>query len=388
MGVLLFSPSITTSRSSNVSMDWLSGQIDYVVGLGDSITFGTAASAASNRWINIVQSKINDAGNNASLVNNGVAAEYTALIARRLASTERRGVVCILAGFNDMRSGIDVSVAINNLEAMLNYYEPIASIIVVGSLPYMIDYTNPIYAPYNVGSDYASRIFSNAIKELCIKHDVLFAPVYEYMDYDNTLISPDGVHPNDKGHARIAAAFWDTMKYQPIRTPIATPILPIPDSLFGNVAITDCFGGYQAAITYDVAHIYGDQIRSIKVTIAAADGVVFTLGDIVGRRPGWNGSIQTTLKAWVKADATTPAVNAFIRTNEYDAAFNFIGGTTQQTADVAITDTQWYEITHSITTNANCRGLEFNVGAKVLNSIIYVGKIEGYASVPTPFVHP
>jgi hypothetical protein len=81
-------------------------------------------------------------------------------------------------------------------------------LVYVGNALRMVSYTN------NAGSDLAAVMFNGAIGSLIseLRSDglnVVYVPASTYYD-PTTMVSTDGVHPNDLGHAAIAQAFIST----------------------------------------------------------------------------------------------------------------------------------------------------------------------------------
>lgn len=355
-------------------------QTDQIIVLGDSITGGAQASDAAHSWPNLLQVSIDAAsGMTSTLLNYGVGGDTSEKMARRLEGLERRGVVAILAGFNDMREAMDVNGYIDNLDAILDFYQVCARLIVVGSLPFAID--------YGAGSESLSHIYSAAIQKRCAERGVLFADVHAEMNHDENLIYSDGVHPNDAGHQAIKDAFWTVLSPYfaaggPLvpRYPMARiQHLPLTNSRFGET-LSISWAGYQATIAEEAVIVMPGGLKSAKVTVTDTTGVLYAFGLEAGSRPAWFPLTLTYVEAWVIADATTPSVVCYINASEYTVGRTLIGSSVG--ADFTVTASAWKKVTLLFTTSATCTGLEVGVVAKVLSNIVYVGQVRAWSLTP------
>lgn len=227
---ILFNRELTKSEVQTLA--WSSYK-PPVVGFGDSITAGTGASDAAHRWLNLVHAAkgwghLTNSGGVATVLqntvqntvstiggacdNNGRDRYATAVVAHR------PDYVLILYGLNDLRLN-DVAFTADLFENDLG--EVIdgmiaggtsASQIVIGSPPHISDYTAG--APeYNGGSIAKHQAYTAKCAAVAAAKGTKYIDVYQWM-IDNggdSLVSGDGVHPNDAGHQAIANAFLSVM---------------------------------------------------------------------------------------------------------------------------------------------------------------------------------
>lgn len=209
------------------------GNFYNVVGFGDSIVSGTAATVESNRFINIIANT-----NGWALTNAGIASTVLQNTVQNTVSTiggavDNNGrdtyaarvvsynpdVVIILYGLNDLRLN-DVAFSEanfqNDLEEIIDGIVAAgvsAQNIVIGSPPYIPNASYALFAPYNGGSAIKHAQYVTASAAVASTKGTKYIDVYQWM-VDNggdALISGDGVHPNDAGHAQIAAAFLSVL---------------------------------------------------------------------------------------------------------------------------------------------------------------------------------
>lgn len=190
-----------------------------VVGLiGDSITAGSGVSVTANRYSTLFANAIGHIEDNIGI--SGTVLQNTDNLAnnmqdRFIADVLRRYVklIVINGGLNDLRyNGANFTVAKYqaSLTAMvteaLKYYS--GEQIIICSPPMMnpsFFNTNP---PYNAGSTLKQQQYRDAAKAVALSKKCKFVDVYQYM-VDNggtSLVSNDGIHPNDNGHIAIKNA--------------------------------------------------------------------------------------------------------------------------------------------------------------------------------------
>jgi lysophospholipase L1-like esterase len=194
---------------------------------GDSIVAGLNASDAAHRWINIVAAaqgwtNFYNSGIGATTLQNTVQNTVLTIGAAvnnngRDTYTTRVSVyapswVFILYGLNDITLN-DAALSVANfqndlgeiVDALIANGTP-AQQIVIGSPPYIPSYT--LNSPWDGGSlgDHAAHVAACAA--VAAAKGTKYVDVYAYMAAHGgaALVSVDGVHPNDAGHAAIAAA--------------------------------------------------------------------------------------------------------------------------------------------------------------------------------------
>lgn len=124
--------------------------------------------------------------------------------------------IYIMSGLNDLRyNGASFSVANYQtqlgeiVEQLINIYEIKPNNIILGSPPYCNPsfYANADYAPFTGGSTAKHQEYVAAVRTVATKHKTKYADVYQAMlRGGNSLVSSDGIHPNDAGHQVIANA--------------------------------------------------------------------------------------------------------------------------------------------------------------------------------------
>lgn len=214
-----------------------SGLYGNCVGYGDSITAGDGASDAAHRWLNIVASDTKS--RMLFVVNSGIAGTVLqntvqnsvaviggaatnngqdTLTARVLAYNPAR--VLVLYGLNDLRlndAAFTTTTFQNALSAVVDAIiangTPAAQI-VLGSPPYVNPANYATFAaPFNGGSTVKHQAYRDAVAAVATAKGTRYIDIYQAMidGGGNTLLSADNLHPNDTGHAVIAAAFLSVL---------------------------------------------------------------------------------------------------------------------------------------------------------------------------------
>lgn len=199
-----------------------------LAGFGDSITVGQAASGTAQRWLDIVAAALGagtplnqgisgtvlqnspDSGGSAR-ANNGRDRFVSAL----LGANQRDGV-CIAYGFNDARY-MAAPGTFNVAGFAQDLGEVLSGLITGGYARGKIVVMSPYYitdAGLGTGSTGFTgqsragfETFVSAAADAAAAFGVFYADVYAWMrDHGGaSLISGDDIHPNDSGHAAIAA---------------------------------------------------------------------------------------------------------------------------------------------------------------------------------------
>jgi lysophospholipase L1-like esterase len=181
---------------------------------GDSITEGAGASHPALRWSTLLSKEKGLCEDN-----QGIGATVLQNSYPRLANNGRDRYindvvrhhpeeVYILYGLNDLRySGKSFSVE----EYKSDLREVVQGLlmagispanITIGSPPYIKPSAYQIYPEFNSGTTNKHRIYRDAAKSVAKEFRVRWADVYQDMisTGGDALISPDKVHPNDRGH--------------------------------------------------------------------------------------------------------------------------------------------------------------------------------------------
>jgi len=121
-----------------------------------------------------------------------------------------------MLGFNDLRNHL-----LKEDDFTFNMRAIISSIrkncnakIVLGDIPHMVSYE--AYGPiWNHGSREKSDLFCRIVEQLGKEFGLPVAKVHASMDHEDSLVCEDGVHPNKRGHEKMADAFWDVIRVIP-----------------------------------------------------------------------------------------------------------------------------------------------------------------------------
>jgi len=172
---------------------------------GDSITAGYGIDT-ENAFPALIQQKIDSLNWNYKAVNAGLSGEPSAGGLRRIDWMLRQpvSVFVLELGGNDGLRGIDLDATKNNLQEIINKVEakyPDAKIIITG-----------MQVPPNLGPEYTKK-FKEMYPELAEKNDTSLIPYFlDDLGGDSELMQSDGIHPTAKGHQKLAAKTWDTLK--------------------------------------------------------------------------------------------------------------------------------------------------------------------------------
>lgn len=197
---------------------------------GDSVTGGTGASDAAHRWVNLVASTrgwrvFQNAGvasttlqntvqNSVSTVGGAVDNNGRDRYAAAMAAYNPTYAL-ILYGLNDLRlndAAITEALFENDLgeivDGLVTSGVP-ASNIVIGSPPYIPAASYALSPPWDGGSALKHAAYTAGCAAVAAAKGTRYINVYQWMiDHGgDTLVSGDGIHPNDAGHAAIANAF-------------------------------------------------------------------------------------------------------------------------------------------------------------------------------------
>lgn len=197
---------------------WTSGtrQISIAT-FGDSITQGTGASVAANRWANLVATSRNALLSNQGI--SGTVTQNTNLTTTGLPQTNNGrdryisallgansvDEVYLLYGVNDSYLKAVNQPSLNVTEFSNDYQEIISGLLAAGIPATKITIGTPPY--YTIVSNQASQEeHATAVRALAVANGIKFADVRQAMIDSGwgSLNSGDNLHPNDAGHAVIA----------------------------------------------------------------------------------------------------------------------------------------------------------------------------------------
>ena len=125
----------------------------------------------------------------------------------------------VLYGLNDLRLDDAVFTAANYQNDLGEVVDGLIAAgvdpqrIVIGSPPYIPEASYALYSPYNGGSLVKHAQYVAACATVATAKGTKYIDVYQWMadNGGDALISGDGIHPNDAGHAQIAAAFLSVL---------------------------------------------------------------------------------------------------------------------------------------------------------------------------------
>jgi acyl-CoA thioesterase-1 len=196
VAVLLITAVVPTSRAETAGR---------IVILGDSITAGYGVDR-SQAYPSLLQRKIDEAGLPFKVINAGVSGDTTADGLRRLDRVLGRGadILLIALGANDGLRRISPEITVANLNEIIKEARarnPGVKIILAG-----------MQMPSEFGAGFTAEfqaLFPRVAKENRTK---LIPFLLKDIGGISRMNLPDRVHPNPKGHARIAETVWDTLE--------------------------------------------------------------------------------------------------------------------------------------------------------------------------------
>jgi acyl-CoA thioesterase-1 len=173
--------------------------------LGDSITAGRGLDPAET-FPALIQHKIDAQRWNFQVINAGQSGDTSAGGLSRLdwLLKNRIDVLVLELGANDGLRGLPVATTQRNLQAIIDRTKakyPEAKVIIAG-----------MKLPPNMGGDYG-RKFEAVFADLAKKNNAPLVPfVLEGVGGVPNLNLADGIHPNAKGHQRVAANVWKVLE--------------------------------------------------------------------------------------------------------------------------------------------------------------------------------
>lgn len=168
-----------------------------IVMLGDSLTAGYGLAAGDALPARLEAALQARGMANVRIINAGVSGDTTAggraRLGWSLSASPRPDAAIVALGANDGLRGLEPAQMKENLDAILGTLR-------ASGLPVLLV---GMRAPRNFGPDYV-RAFEAVFDDLARKHGALFYPfLLDGVALDSTLNQPDGIHPNEKGVARI-----------------------------------------------------------------------------------------------------------------------------------------------------------------------------------------
>ncbi len=180
-------------------------RVGRILVVGTSLTAGPGI-APETAYPARLQQRIDAEGLPYRVVNAGVSGETSAGALRRLdwLLREPADVVIVETGANDMLRGLNPDSTRANLDAILRRLrgaEPEPTVLLV-----------PMLAAPSLGREYV-REFEAIYPDLAERHGVELLPfLLEGVAGEPELNLPDGIHPNPRGHERIADNLWPALR--------------------------------------------------------------------------------------------------------------------------------------------------------------------------------
>ena len=172
---------------------------------GDSITAGYGLEK-SMAFPALIQNRIDSLGWDYKVVNAGLSGETSAGGLRRIDWMLRQDfdVFILELGGNDALRGIDLENTKKNLQGIIDKVrklKPDARIILAG-----------MQVPPNLGPEY-TRKFREMFPELARENDITLIPfLLEGVGGFDRYMQGDGIHPNARGHRKVAENVWEVLK--------------------------------------------------------------------------------------------------------------------------------------------------------------------------------
>ncbi|MEM8600767.1 MAG: arylesterase [Bacteroidota bacterium] len=180
----------------------------YVLVLGNSLTAGYGlANPDADAYPALLQTRIDEAGIDARVVNAGVSGDTSAGGRRRIDWVLRRQPVDVLVlalGGNDGLRGLPPDSMQANLSAIIGSVRAQneeAAIVVAG-----------MEAPPNMGDAYTGA-FRQVFRDLAAEHSAALVPfLLDGVGGIPAMNQPDGIHPTEAGQERLAANVWPALE--------------------------------------------------------------------------------------------------------------------------------------------------------------------------------
>jgi acyl-CoA thioesterase-1 len=199
-------PSTDTGESAAADQSSSDANRRIVMFLGTSLTDGYGLER-EDAYPALIQQKIDSAGLPWEVVNAGLSGEKSAGALQRVRSWLIRqpfDVLVIETGANDMLTGADLDTMRVNIQGIIDTVRakrPDARIVLAGML-----------AAPNLGESYVRR-FNGIYPELARENQLTFIPfLLDGVAAQPALNLADGIHPNERGHQRVAANVWKTLE--------------------------------------------------------------------------------------------------------------------------------------------------------------------------------
>lgn len=322
----------TVSAAMPLSMP---ATVASIVVFGDSITAGSNATVAANRWANIVAT-----AKGATLLNQGIAGTVLQnsndsggsprvdngrdRYAAALTGANKKTMAIIAYGFNDARY-IGAPATFNRANYENDYREILTGLLAAGYGAGDIVIVSPHYitdtglATGSAGFTGQTRAvfetFVNTARSLALEFGTYYANSYEAMrdGGGDTLIDTDNIHPKDNGHAVIAATILAAKRI---------PLPVVPDTTAPTIT-SSATGSVVENNPFSLALTASEAVTWTKT--GGADAALFTL----------TGSTLSMAAKDFEVPTDADANNTYIvQVTATDAA----GNASSQTITITVTD--------------------------------------------------
>lgn len=181
--------------------------------IGDSLVDGYGLPK-SKLFPALIEEKLKQHFNQASeVINSGIDGSTTASALSRLKWIEKRHpqVIMIVLGGNDGLRGLPLKDSQKNLAETIEYAQSKNIKVILAGMK----------LPTNYGAEYRNQ-FEKLYQELAEKYQLIFIPfVLKDVATVKELNLPDGIHPNEKGHQKVADLVYPyVLKAFDLKTPV------------------------------------------------------------------------------------------------------------------------------------------------------------------------
>ena len=172
---------------------------------GDSLTAGYGLDEPTLAFPGLIQKRLDSAGLPYRVVNGGVSGETSSGGVERIdwILSQPVDVFVLELGANDGLRGIQVETTRKNLQSIIDKVKakyPSAKIIIAG-----------MQVPPNMGPQYANE-FKSLFPDLASRNKAELIPfLLDHVGGEPSLNQDDGIHPNVKGHERVAENVWPVL---------------------------------------------------------------------------------------------------------------------------------------------------------------------------------
>lgn len=164
----------------------------YFVAYGDSVT------EAADSWAEIIK---NSSNINMSLQNSGQSGTQVTSTGRSSVKTRvldfQPKFIMSQYGINDLRAGVALSTFSGAYQTVINFsINSTNATIILGTVGHI--------GSYNAGNKTLHGEYNNFLQELAVNNSLSVAQIHYKMNYSNSLLNPDLIHPTSSGYQTMA----------------------------------------------------------------------------------------------------------------------------------------------------------------------------------------